>query len=203
MKQKCTLDRGRSFVICGQARKDGSVSWGRRLLDHQEVSTECVCNPKFDSKRRGHQPGQKKGMRKPQMISRVSSNWLTEPQGQGVKVSPCSLRTWHLKLQPLETARSHSIQYQGTETPVATTVLKPQKKHPNTSGNEDKDPSSSHREELHRAWQNLGLHKGSAHLQHYPSRFESSRQRMSGPAGSARCGLPQWPPPCMAGPMRP
>lgn len=71
--------------------------WGRRSLYHQEESTECVCNPKSDSKKRGHHPGQKKGMRRPQVISRVSLNWLTEPQGQGVRVFARSLGTWHLK----------------------------------------------------------------------------------------------------------
>lgn len=88
---------GRSLVICGQTRKDGLVSGRRRPLDHQEESTECVCNPKSDSKRRGHHPGQEKGTRRPQMISRVSLKWLTEPQGQGARVFACSLRTWHLK----------------------------------------------------------------------------------------------------------
>lgn len=52
--------------------------------------------PKSDSKRRVHQPGQKKGTR-PAMIFEVSLNWLTEPQGQGAKVFAHSLGTWHLK----------------------------------------------------------------------------------------------------------
>lgn len=39
---------------------------------------------------------------------------------------------------------------------------RPQKKHPNTSRNEDKPPSRSHREELQRVWQYLGLQGGCA-----------------------------------------
>lgn len=96
-RQKCTLERGRSLVVCGQSRKDGLVKWGRRPLYHQEESTECVCNPKSDSKKREHHPGQKKGTRRPHVISRVSLNWLTEPQGQGARVFAHSLGTWHLK----------------------------------------------------------------------------------------------------------
>lgn len=103
------LERGRSLVICGQTRKDGLVSRGRRPLDHQEESTEHVCNSKSDSKRRGHHSEQKKGMRRPQMISRVSLNWLTEPQGQGVRVLAQSLGTWHMEQQPTEIARRHPI----------------------------------------------------------------------------------------------
>lgn len=41
---------------------------------------------------------------------------------------------------------------------------RPQKKHPNTSRNEDKSPSRSHREELQRVWQYLGLQEGCALL---------------------------------------
>lgn len=41
---------------------------------------------------------------------------------------------------------------------------RPQKKHPNTSRNEDKAPYCSHREELQRAWQCLGLQEGYALL---------------------------------------
>lgn len=59
------------MVICGQTRKDGLVSGSKRPLDHQEESMEHVCNPKSGSKRRVHQPGQKKGMR-PAMIFKVS-----------------------------------------------------------------------------------------------------------------------------------
>jgi len=87
VRQKCVLERGRSLVVCGQTRKDGSVSGGRRPLDHQEESTERVCNPKSDSKRTGHHTGQKKGTRTPQVISRVSLNWLhrtTRPGSKGV-----------------------------------------------------------------------------------------------------------------------
>ena len=58
------------------------------------------------------------------MISRVSLNWLTEPQGQGARVCARSLGTWHLKQQPPVTARSHPIQYWGREAHAATTVLK-------------------------------------------------------------------------------
>lgn len=53
--------------------------------------------PRSDSKRRVHQPGQKKGMRRPAMIFKVSLNWLIEPQGQGARVFAHSLGTWHLK----------------------------------------------------------------------------------------------------------
>lgn len=81
-------------------------------------------NPKSDSKRREHHPGQKMVTRRPQMTSRVSLNWLTEPQGQGAWVFARSLGTWHLKQQPPETARSHPIQYWGREARAAMTILK-------------------------------------------------------------------------------
>lgn len=96
MRQKCILQRQRTLVVCGQTRQDGLVSGSKRPLDYQEESMEHVCNPKSDSKRRVHQPGQKKGMRTA-MIFEVSWNWLTEPQGQGARVFVHSLGTCHLK----------------------------------------------------------------------------------------------------------
>lgn len=45
VRQKCTLQRQRILVICGQTRKDGLVSESERLLDYQEESMEHVCNP--------------------------------------------------------------------------------------------------------------------------------------------------------------
>lgn len=80
MRQKCILQRQKTLVICGQTRQDSLVSGSKRPLDYQEESTEHVCNPKSDSKRRMHHPGQRKGMR-PAMIFEVSLNWLIEPQG--------------------------------------------------------------------------------------------------------------------------
>lgn len=53
---------------------------------------------------------------------------------------------------------------------------RPQKKHPNTSANKDTAPSGSHREELQRAWQNLGLQEGCALLSTTRPVSESSRQ---------------------------
>lgn len=96
MRQKCILQRQRTLVICGQTRQDGLVSGSKRPLNYQEESMEHVCNPKSDSKRRVHQPGQKKGMR-PATTFEVFLNWLTEPQGQEAMIFAHSLRTCHLK----------------------------------------------------------------------------------------------------------
>lgn len=96
VRQKCTVERGRSLVVCGQTLRDGPVNRGKKITGSSGGKYR-KCSPKSDSKRRGHHPGQKKGMRGPQMISRVSLNWLTEPQGQGAKVFAHSLGTQHLK----------------------------------------------------------------------------------------------------------
>lgn len=49
------------------------------------------------------------------MISRVSLNWLTEPQGQGARVFACSLGTWHLERQAYRNSQEppHPVLGQG------------------------------------------------------------------------------------------
>lgn len=56
---------------------------------------------------------------------------------------------------------------------------RPQKRHPNTSRNEDKPLSSSSKEELQRAWQNLGLQEGHTLLSTTPPVPESSSWTIS------------------------
>lgn len=56
----------------------------------------------------------------------------------------------------------HTVLWQGDRPMQPQLSQRPQKKHPNTSRNEDKAPSHSHREELQRVWQYLGLQEGCA-----------------------------------------